>query len=226
MNRLCVVFDIDDTLYLERDYVASGFAAVSAWAQTWLGVPDFAHHCESAPQGRVFNTALESAGLKSTPELVAALVSIYRTHVPAIHLLDDALQALEEITVLYPVAVITDGPAVSQSRKAEALGLARFASPILLTEVFGKECSKPSPVVFRHVETAIPASRYVYIADNPLKDFHAPSELGWHTVRIRRPGGLHHDLDNPHAMPDYELPDCTELPRLLSSLPRKTGAVA
>ena len=33
MNRLAdvVVFDLDDTLYLERDYVRSGFRAVDAW---------------------------------------------------------------------------------------------------------------------------------------------------------------------------------------------------
>ena len=27
----CVVFDVDDTLYLERDYVRSGFHAVAQW---------------------------------------------------------------------------------------------------------------------------------------------------------------------------------------------------
>ena len=42
MNHLCVVFDIDDTLYLERDYVLSGFAAVGPWARDWLAIPDFA----------------------------------------------------------------------------------------------------------------------------------------------------------------------------------------
>src|SRR5207302_9076607 len=40
MNELCVVFDIDDTLYLERDYVRSGFRAVGTWAEQWLRIPD------------------------------------------------------------------------------------------------------------------------------------------------------------------------------------------
>jgi putative hydrolase of the HAD superfamily len=34
----------------------------------------------------------------------------------------------------------------------------------------------------------------VYVADNPIKDFAGPRRLGWRTVRIRRPGGLHADL--------------------------------
>ena len=38
MMRRAVVFDIDDTLYLERDYVRSGFTAAGAWARTELGL--------------------------------------------------------------------------------------------------------------------------------------------------------------------------------------------
>ena len=32
---------------------------------------------------------------------------------------------------------------------------------------------------------------FVYVADNPRKDFIAPRALGWRTVRIRRRGGEH-----------------------------------
>ena len=32
-----VTFDLDDTLYLERDFVRSGFAAVGAWLATERG---------------------------------------------------------------------------------------------------------------------------------------------------------------------------------------------
>jgi putative hydrolase of the HAD superfamily len=37
----CVVFDVDDTLYLERDYVRSGFDSVGAWLQRDSGVVGF-----------------------------------------------------------------------------------------------------------------------------------------------------------------------------------------
>ena len=36
------VFDIDDTLYLERDYVHSGFQAVGAWFQQEFEIDKFA----------------------------------------------------------------------------------------------------------------------------------------------------------------------------------------
>lgn len=220
MNRLCVVFDIDDTLYLERDYVFSGFSAVGAWAAAWLGVPDFADRCRAAHEngrrGSIFNSVLADCGLLPKPELVSTLVAIYRTHTPAISLLPDAESALVSIGKSYPIAVITDGPAISQSRKAEALGLSRFARPVLLTEIFGSDCCKPSPVAFREVERLIPARRYVYIADNPLKDFTAPAMLGWRTIRIRRPGGLHYAVENSVVKPDLELPDCAGLGRIVA----------
>ena len=33
-----IVFDLDDTLYLERDYVLSGLGAVGRWARNALGI--------------------------------------------------------------------------------------------------------------------------------------------------------------------------------------------
>jgi putative hydrolase of the HAD superfamily len=222
MNDLCVVFDIDDTLYLERDYVFSGFAAAGPWARTWLGVPDFAERCRAAHEaggrGRVFDSVLTECGIVPRPEIVAALVAIYRAHVPDIRLCGDAHEALGQAKARWPIAVITDGPAISQSRKADALELHRFASPICLTELSGAGCSKPSPVGYRKVEQAIGAKRYVYVADNPAKDFHAPRQLGWHSIRIRRAGGLHFAVDNSEITPDAELPDCSGLMRLLPSL--------
>jgi putative hydrolase of the HAD superfamily len=223
MNDLCVVFDIDDTLYFERDYCYSGFDALAPWAKTWLGASGFAEKCreahDSGRRGNVFNLVLEACGVECRPEAISALVGLYRSHLPAIRLCDDAREALSEAAARWPVAVISDGSAMSQSRKADALGLHSYASPIFLTELFGRDCTKPSPVLFRKVQEARPARRYVYVADNPAKDFHAPRMLGWHSVRIRRPGGLHHAVPNlPEATPNAELPDCSGLIRLLSEL--------
>jgi len=222
MRDLCVVFDIDDTLYLERDYVMSGFAAVGPWAHAWLGVPDFAERCRkehnSGTRGRIFNKVLDDCGLPVTDEVIGTLLALYRTHVPQIRLCEDAASALEEISRTRPIAIITDGPAISQSRKAEALQLSRFASPIYLTELHGTECSKPSPVVFQNLQRTIDANRFVYVADNPLKDFTAPATLGWNTIRVRRPGGLHYELESVAVKTNFEIPDCTVLPRLLSGL--------
>ena len=41
------------------------------------------------------------------------------------------------------------------------------------------------------MQSAVHVTQFAYVADNPQKDFAAPLQLGWLTVRIRRPGSLH-----------------------------------
>ena len=221
MHDLCVVFDIDDTLYLEADYVCSGFEAVDAWAAQWLGFPDFAVHCielfRAGCRGRIFDAVLRPCG-RATPEVISALVELYRAHRPRIQMAPDAAAALAEIRVRWPIAALSDGPVVSQSRKCEALGLSSLGCPIILTDLLGAAFRKPDPTAFQHLEASVPARHFVYVADNPLKDFTAPSQLGWTTVRVRRSGGLHCSRGNELVTPDIELPDCSNLPAALSRL--------
>jgi putative hydrolase of the HAD superfamily len=166
----------------------------------------------------IFDEVLNECGRRPARELVSALVEIYRTHTPAISLAPDASAALMEISGTVSIAVVSDGPAASQSRKAEALGLCSLASPIVLTEVLGSEFRKPHARAFEHVRKCRPAGLYLYIADNPLKDFTAPQQLGWITVRIRRPGGLHSSVESGGVLPDREMSDCSRLPEFLAQL--------
>jgi putative hydrolase of the HAD superfamily len=227
MNDICVVFDVDDTLYLERDYVASGFRAVGQWAAVWLSIADFDTRCldlfDNGHRGNVFDAALRACGREPIPELISGMVAIYRNHHPEIKMADDAAKALEEIRAVWPVSVITDGPVISQSRKCEALGLRGLADPIVLTGIWGTEFHKPETGAFKFVAGHIKARTYVYVADNPAKDFNAPQQLGWHSVRIRRKGGLHFDQNNDLAPPDFELSDCSNLGAVLSGIVRGNG---
>jgi putative hydrolase of the HAD superfamily len=196
-----VVFDIDDTLYLERDYVRSGFQAVGAWARQALDLPDLAHRARAAfedgVRGRIFDVALAGGGVEATPELIAQLVAHYRDHVPDIELLADARACLDGLA-LDPevvVAVISDGPLASQQAKARSLGLETWSQHVTFTEALGAGFGKPHPRAFELVEQRVGVSsdRCVYVADNPGKDFIAPHQRGWRTVRVRREHGLHFD---------------------------------
>jgi putative hydrolase of the HAD superfamily len=223
VNRaICVVFDIDDTLYLERDYVRSGFEAVGRWAAKWIQIEDFGERCWSRfTDGRrksIFDEVLCEFGRTANPALVSAMVEIYRTHTPSIELAPDASAALEAISRFASIAVISDGPAASQSRKAEALGLGSYADPIVLTDIFGPEFRKPHLRAFELVSRCRPASVYAYIADNPTKDFAAPKQLGWITVRMRRSGGLHYAVDHTGIIPDREMNDCSGLSEMFAQL--------
>ena len=72
-GRRLVVLDIDDTLYLERDYVRSGFAAVGAWAQDELGVDGLGDRAwaavEAGTRRTIFDEALAASGVEATDDL-------------------------------------------------------------------------------------------------------------------------------------------------------------
>jgi putative hydrolase of the HAD superfamily len=221
-SRISVVFDIDDTLYLERDYVASGFNAVGRWVAEWLAIADFEEHCLSAfksgRHSKVFDEALSRCCVEPSPALIQALVEVYRTHTPDIRLTSDCADTLPRIAERWAVAVVTDGPPAAQSAKARALSLRDFASPIVLTGTLGNGFGKPHPRGFMLIEKVLPSSKFAYVADNPHKDFAGPKSLGWTTIRVRRPEGLHYLAESALDRPDIEIPDFVPLVSLLSQL--------
>lgn len=87
-GRRLVVLDIDDTLYLERDYVRSGFTAVGGWARDELGVDGLGERAwavfEAGVRRTIFDEALAGAGVEATPDLVTRLAEVYRSHAPTI----------------------------------------------------------------------------------------------------------------------------------------------
>lgn len=60
--------------------------------------------------------------------------------------------------------------------------------------------------------------RFVYVADNPGKDFIAPKELGWGAIRVRRPGGLHENVDGPGHLAGFEVSNLEPVPGLLAEI--------
>lgn len=193
MTRLCLVFDIDDTLYLERTYVRSGFEAVGRE----VGLPAFAERAwaafEQGRRGNTFDVVLAELGAPPEPGLVPRLVAAYRAHRPRIQLLDDAARCLEQARSSAVIAVVTDGPRVSQRAKAEALGLERWSDIVICTDDLGPDKAKPAPHAFQLAQkrAGVRAADCIYVGDNPSKDFAAPHALGWRCVRVRRPLGLH-----------------------------------
>jgi len=215
-GRRLVVLDIDDTLYLERDYVRSGFAAVGVWARDELGVDDLGDRAwaafEAGVRRTIFDEALSGAGVEATDDLVPRLVEVYRSHAPTIELLTDARDWLDGLAPHVALAVVTDGPLASQQAKAEALLLSRWADLIVFTETLGSGRGKPHPAAFEQLEreVGLAGDRCAYVADNPAKDFVAPHRLGWRTVRVRRVGGLHADVPSGDDV-DVEIAGLDEL---------------
>jgi len=202
-----IVFDLDDTLYLERDFVRSGFTAVDTWIRERFAISGFLERAwllfERGRRRDIFDQVLPMLAIRPSPDLIDQLVRIYRGHAPAIRLAADAEESLSALRPRCRCALVTDGPRAPPARKVQALGLINRLQPVIYTDAFGRGMAKPHPCGFLAVqdELGLPACEFVYIADNPAKDFIAPRRLGWKTIRVRRPEGLYTQLC---AEPDME----------------------
>jgi putative hydrolase of the HAD superfamily len=118
--------------------------------------------------------------------------------------------------------LISDGFALTQHRKLDALGLTeQFRALIISDELLGK-ARKPSPLPFQAAleELGVAPEKAVYVADNPTKDFVGARRAGLASVRVRRPQGLYSHLEPADRMhePDLEVADLVDLERRLAGL--------
>jgi putative hydrolase of the HAD superfamily len=196
---LRLVFDLDDTLYPERDYALGGFRAAADYATQAWGVPDLAPDMtrllDTGMLGKLFAQVLTAAKPDATPDDIAAFVKAYGAHTPQLKLFPDAADVLDHYRASGPLGLITDGHAKTQAAKVAALEVAPRFQSIVYTGALGPDRAfhKPHPKAFEMTEAVIgqAGDRFVYVGDNPAKDFAAPNARGWTTVHIVRTGGIH-----------------------------------
>jgi len=202
------VFDVDDTVYLERDYVRSGFHAVGDYIETVTGNAYFGETCwqlfQSGVRGDVFNKALSGLQIRSHATSVSKLVDVYRFHKPVIFCQESTIEALMKLRVHYEISIITGGPEESQRRKVLALGLDSLFTNVIYSGRYGPALDKPHPWAWKEIEnrTGLHGCDLIYVGDNPSKDFNAPLELGWRTLRVRQKNSLHEALPTPSDVPE------------------------
>jgi len=225
MSELILVFDLDDTLYPERQFALSGFAAAGRWAEAELGVAglarDMTRLLDGGYLGELFRIALAERMPDYAPEHLAGLVSAYRNHDPELSLFADAAWALAHFAPRTKLGLITDGTHHVQAKKVAALGIARHFRAIVYTHALGgRHYAKPHPRSYEMVEAALGAAgdRLVYIGDNPSKDFIQPNARGWISIMVERPASrrIHASAKAaPGGAPQHSIASLTELPRLL-----------
>ena len=205
-NVDAVIFDLDDTLFPEREYAFSGLAAVAeaysyVFGDAATSFTAMRRLFDTKHRSKIFDTLLSEQGYLADSSQVRDMVETYRRHRPTIRLHADADACLSRLQGLVKLGLLTDGPSVAQRMKIDALGLWNRFDAILLTDELGAGSGKPNRRPFELIaqRLAVPAHRCVYVADNPAKDFIAPNQLGWRTVRIIRPEGVYENESPPEG---------------------------
>lgn len=204
-----VIFDLDDTLYPESQFVRGGFRAVAKEVAciTGLkktGIYKLLEQEFARDKSRVINRLIKKLNIENIIT-VDNLVKVYRSHRPELSLFPDAKALLPALVASgYRLGLITDGYLDVQKNKVQALKLKGLFEIIVYTDALGRKYWKPHDRAFRMALAALSClpGEAVYIGDNPAKDFAAPNKLGMISVQVWRPVGFYRDGAEPP--PGYE----------------------
>ena len=187
------IFDLDDTLYSEKEYVKSGYKAVAEYLGE-LSYSDLLWRFFERGQPAI-DELLKKLGRESEKN---ECLNVYRNHKPVIHIYDNVIETIEELKAKgYKIGIITDGRPEGQRNKIDALGLDKligWENIIITDELGGVQFRKPCDIAFRVLlnRWRFNSSDVVYIGDNAEKGFQAPRQLGMKSLWFRNEEGLYY----------------------------------
>lgn len=207
-NKTLFVFDLDDTLFHEIDYLTSAFKEIATLFDKNIILPkmlEWYHQKED-----VFaNLIRENPETSYTKE---QLLTIYRNHKPEIQLQNGARQILENLfSNQIKMILVTDGRSITQRNKIASLQLTRYFEAIFISEETGTE--KKEGFTFQKINNQYKGYTIYSIGDNINKDFEWPKKLGWTAIGIRNSGKNIHtqEISSQSCPPDYYINSFTEL---------------
>ncbi len=205
-----IVFDLDDTLYNELDYLKSAYIEISKelkpndWEQLYARLFSIYRNKQDVFEFISSNFQLDKK----------ELIQKYRNHIPNINPFNGVIETLQKIkNSKGKLAIITDGRSITQRNKLKKLGILPFFDFIIISEEIGTE--KPNESNYKNVEDHFKLETYYYIADNFKKDFITPKKLGWKTIALLDNGMNIHSYANTSTshkfLPEYYFSTYSEL---------------
>lgn len=188
-----VIFDMDDTLYGEKEYVRSGYRQIAKLLPQIQNAEEKLWKLFEEKKPAI-DELLKQEGLDSE-ELKQECLKTYRCQTPEIHLYRGVAELLTELRNQgFLLGIITDGRPEGQRAKIKALGLEGMVDEIIVTdELGGAELRKPNPASFRAMKEKLDVeySQMCYVGDNIKKDFIAPQKLGMKCIWFKNKDGLY-----------------------------------
>ena len=153
LNIKAIIFDLDDTLYLEKDFVISGFRVVSDYLAKEYSLKKediftaLKNDFDLGVRGNSFNKLLDALNLPKKE--LKKIISVYRDHNPKIKLCVDSKKFLDsKKNNEIKLGLISDGNVKMQKNKIIALGIDKIFDVVVLSDSLGKDYRKPNQKVF------------------------------------------------------------------------------
>ncbi|SFM88995.1 HAD family hydrolase [Methanolobus profundi] len=178
-----IIFDLDNTLYNEKEYVISGFKAVALFLAREKSL-DYCTVYSSLLESFVINERGKNFNylcnkLNIDKSIIRRLVDVYREHYPEISLKEDIEMFLLELSRKYKLCLLTNGWLLPQKMKVESLRLDRYFDTIYYSQQDGLDLAKPHPKYFMKILQfyKIEASEALMIGDDPVADIQGAKDL-------------------------------------------------
>jgi len=185
-------FDLDDTLYPQRDWLHGAWDAVAARAAC-EGVDERALRraldtiaSEGSDRGRIIDRALVAVGAGDCP--VAPLADAFRRYDPRVlEPFPGVVAGLERLATRVPLALVSDGDPRIQRAKLAALRLDTAFDVVVWSDEHGRKHRKPDPLPFRIAleRLGVGAAGTVFVGDRPDKDVAGATAVGLLPLRVR-----------------------------------------
>jgi HAD superfamily hydrolase (TIGR01509 family) len=187
-----VIFDLDDTLFPQRAWLAGAFDAVADEAcrlgadraRLRRGLDEALEG--GSDRGHTIDRGLEIAGETGIDTNV--LLKAFRSFVPGrIEPFPGVREAVERLAARVPLALVTDGYVAGQQGKLDATGLAPMFSVVVYSDQGGRGRRKPNPAGMLQALGAlgVPAEHVVVVGDRPEKDVAAAHAAAMRAIRVR-----------------------------------------
>jgi putative hydrolase of the HAD superfamily len=212
MIQKTIVFDLDDTIVSEIEYLESAFKEIARDLDI--------------TNDRLFEEMLgwyqnnENVFLRLQDKFITTsiwdLKNRYRTHFPNFNPKSKNRELLIELKKQgHFLGLITDGFSITQRNKLKALDIESIFDLIIISEEFGSE--KPNEDNFTIFKQFNTRDNY-YIGDNFQKDFITPNKLGWITIGLIDDGRNIHKQNfilGINYLPKIKIKELTDLKKII-----------
>lgn len=216
MNNKYIIFDLDDTLVSEIDYLESAFREIAIL----INKEDSDGLYSEMLKLRSENNNVFNVLISQYPHLFKNdLLKIYRNHFPEIKFKEGAEDLLSWCNEQqYKIGLITDGRSITQRNKLKALGIENLFDKMVISEEFGSEKPAQENFTVFHTEGIM---QYYYVADNIRKDFITPNALGWITICLKDDGRNIHpqsfDVEKEY-LPQYLVDQLSDIKAIIETV--------
>jgi len=182
------IFDLDDTLFYELDFLKSAYKNISKQLSAIINKDIYEDMLELYHEKEnTFNWLIDK--YKNVAPFLTKewLLKEYREHIPTVALSEETSNFLQKArSYRIPMGLITDGRSITQRNKLKALSIENYFTDIIISEEFGSE--KPNEKNYRYFADKYPGNEFYFFGDNIAKDFVVPTKLGWTSICLKSAG--------------------------------------